>query len=217
MTHRPKLLDLYAGAGGCSVGYYRAGFDVVGVDIEPHPDYPFELTVADAVEIARDRDYLRTFDVIHASPPCPRYSAATPAAARENHPDHVPVMRELLTASGRPWIMENVPGAPMPGALMLCGRSFGLAVARHRLFESSAFLMGPGCSCGRSPAIGVYGHAGGATHLRPNGKSRGRKARNVSEAQAAMGIDWMTRWDDLTDAIPPSYTAFIGEQLRGVL
>ena len=210
-----KLLDLFCGAGGCSVGYARAGFEVVGVDIEPHGDYPFELTVADAMEVARDLDYLAGFDVVHASPPCPRYSTVTPVEARDRHPDFVPVMRDLLAKWGGVWVMENVVGAPMPSAVVLCGRSFGLKVARHRLFEASHFVMSPGCACGGGAPIGVYGNPDplGGERRRPGGGSRGRKATGVAEAQDAMGIDWMTDWDDLTDAIPPAYTEYLGHQL----
>jgi DNA (cytosine-5)-methyltransferase 1 len=217
MTRR--LLDTFAGAGGCSVGYARAGFEVTGVDIEPHPDYPYELIVADAMEVLTDRTFLDRFDVVHASPPCPRYSTATPVEARERHPDLVGPVREHLVEWGGSYVIENVPGAPMPNAAMLCGSSFGLRVRRHRLFESDQPIMSPGCWHDGQVVLGVYGdhpdRPGG--WLRPDGTSRGLKATSIREAQEALGIDWMTRWDDLTDAIPPAYTEYLGGQLLDLL
>lgn len=212
-----KLVDLYCGSGGCSVGYSRAGLDVVGgVDVEPHPDYPFDLVVDDALHWL-DRllaGQVEPPDVVHASPPCPRFSSAT--ADKDRHPDYLTPTLDRLRAWGGLYVVENVERAPLPGALMLCGRAFGLDVRRHRLFASNAFLMGPGCACDHRPPIGVYGrHAdNGNVYTRPNGKNRGRKAATLIEAQQAMGIDWMTSWDDLKDAIPPAYTEAIGWQLR---
>jgi DNA (cytosine-5)-methyltransferase 1 len=212
---RPRLLDLFCGAGGAGVGYHRAGFDVTGVDIEGHADYPFELIEADAMTVLADVDFLDTFDAIHASPPCPRYSTATPAAARANHPDLVPPVRDALVAWGGSYVIENVPGAPLLAPTILCGSSFGLRVRRHRLFESNVGLASPGCAHRGQKIVGVYGQhpdrPGG--WLRPDGTSRGVKATSVLDAQDAMGIDWMTTWSDLADAIPPAYTEHIGAQL----
>lgn len=213
---RRRLLDLFCGAGGCSVGYHRAGFDVEGWDIEPHPDYPYLLTVGDAMEALADRAYLSTFDVVHASPPCPRYSTATPADARDRHPDLVAPVRDALRAWGGTYVIENVPGAPLDHPVIYCGKAMSLPrIKRHRLFESSAWLMSPGCACDSSPVVGVYGaHAdrpGGWS--RPDGTSRGTKATSVADAGDALGIDWMTSWGDLSDAIPPAYTEHIGAQL----
>ena len=212
------LVDLFAGAGGCSVGYARAGFVVVnGVDVTPHDDYPFDLIVDDAIAWL-DRllaGQVEPPDVVHASPPCPRFAAQT--ADRDRHPDLLTPTLDRLRAWGGTWIVENVPRAPLPGALQLCGRAFGLDVRRHRLFASSpdVFLMGPPCACDHRPPVGVYGrHAdNGNTYQRPNGGNRGRKAATLIEAQQAMGIDWMTSWDDLKDAIPPAFTQLIGEQI----
>jgi len=215
---RPRLLDLFAGAGGCTEGFRRAGFEVVGVDIEPHSDYPGELIVADALDVLADIAFLRQFRVVAASPPCPRYSTITPAATRDQHPDLIGPVRDLLRAGGGVYVIENVPGAPLDHPVMLCGRAFGLRVRRHRLFESNVFLMSPGCACDATPPIGVYGdHPEDSHFLRPNGTERGRRAQTLAEAQTAMGIDWMTNWDDLTDAIPPAYTEHIGGQLIDAL
>jgi DNA (cytosine-5)-methyltransferase 1 len=208
---RPRLLDLFCGAGGCSVGYHRAGFDVVGVDINPHPDYPYELHVTDAMAYPLDG-----FDIVHASPPCPRYSTATPVAARDRHPDLLDPIRKRLVATGRPYVIENVPNAPLLGPVLYCGKAMGLPhLRRHRLFESNVWLMSPGCACDNSGTFGVHGdhpdRPGG--WLRPDGTSRGLKATSITHAQTIMGIDWMTTWDDLTDAIPPAYTEHIGAQL----
>jgi DNA (cytosine-5)-methyltransferase 1 len=144
---RPKLLDLFCGAGGCSVGYARAGFDVVGVDNMPHPDYPFPMFVADAIEFIED-GWIEAgnFDAVHASPPCPRYSVATPSAARDKHPDLVAPVRELLRATGLPYVIENVPGAPLDTPILLCGSMFDLGVRRHRLFETNAPALQPECA-----------------------------------------------------------------------
>jgi DNA (cytosine-5)-methyltransferase 1 len=215
----PLALDTFCGAGGAGMGYHRAGFDVIGIDREPHADYPFPMIVGDAMEYLADAGFLAQFDVIHASPPCPRYSTATPAAARDRHPDLVGPVREALKAWGGTYVIENVPGAPLDHPVMLCGSAFGLRVRRHRLFESNAFLMSPGCYHGSTVAVGVYGahpdREGG--WLRPDGTSRGLKATSVADAQHAMQIDWMTRWEDLADAIPPAMTEFLGSQLVALL
>ena len=231
---RPRLLDLFCGAGGCSVGYHRAGFDVVGVDIEPHPDYPFEFHQLDATALRPDLWHgcfheatlhgrsdvcLGRFDAIAASPPCPRYSTITPETSRHTHPDLIPVMRDLLASWGLPYVIENVEGARgvMDHPIKICGSWFDLGVRRHRYFESNVpNLLGTHCLHQRQGRpVGVYGDhpQDDSDYRRPDGTRRGQKARTIAEAQTALGIDWMTTWDDLTDAIPPAYTEHIGRQL----
>lgn len=227
-----RLLDLFCGAGGCAVGYHRAGFtDIVGVDVKPQPRYPFAFVQGDAVAtlaalvaggsiLVRDElvrlDY---FDAIHASPPCQRYTVArTIHDSGECHPDLVAPCRELLDATGKPWVMENVPGAPLVNAVTLCGLSFGLKVIRHRLFEASFFLMTPPHR--PHPKHLTTGTLTAKRGGKGNGYSTGSGglvcvAGNnfVREAGArAMGIDWMTR-KELAQAIPPAYCEFIGKQL----
>lgn len=211
---RLRLLDVFCGAGGASVGYHAAGFDVTGVDLAPQPDYPFPFIQADALDLLADPVFLAGFDVVHASPPCQRWSAATPAETRLDHPDLIDPVRELLEAAvswGRPWgwVMENVPGAPLVDPVVMCGDTLRLGVRRHRLFESNCRLVGTGCHHDRHEApVPVYGSYG----------QRGTvgAATSVAAGRHAMGIDWMP-WPALTQAIPPAYTFWIGAQLRAVL
>jgi DNA (cytosine-5)-methyltransferase 1 len=214
-VNKPRLLDFFCGAGGASVGYHRAGFEVVGVDIKPQKNYPFEIIQMDAFEALRR--YHRDFDAFHASPPCQFASIAAQVHrnAGKVYADHLTPMRKELPKYGKPYIIENVPGAPMNVTLILCGLMFDLRVFRHRWFECSHLIMSPfhPSHAGKRVGEGYYSVAGGAGRW----KSWGRVMRNVSKGTAqewreAMGIDWMTR-DELTQAIPPAYTEWIGRQI----
>lgn len=219
---RPLLLDLFCCQGGASRGYVDAGFDVIGVDIVPQPRYPYDMIVGDAVAVLRSLldgkvdptiGYaLEDIDAIHASPPCQRYTTGTNNP--ERHPDLVGPVRDLLMGSGVPWVIENVPGAPLIDAVQVCGSAFDLAVRRHRKFESNVALLGTGCDHrSQGQPVGVYGdHPDRREYRRPDGTRRGSKARGVGEARLAMGMEWAD-WHGLREAIPPAYTAYIGRQL----
>lgn len=215
---KPRLLDLFSGAGGAARGYQLAGFHVTGVDLVDQPRYAGDVFhQGDALTWP-----LEGFDVIHASPPCQAYSTVSGAArhgVRDRYPDLVEATRERLVASGVPYVLENVVGAPLVNAIRLCGSSFGLDVQRHRLFETNPVLLAlvPPCAHhwqrprfrsldnrARRPAavVGVHGH------LNYPGEQAIR--------EAAMGIDWMTP-QELTQAIPPAYTSWIGAQLMEAL
>lgn len=207
---KPRLLDLYCKAGGCSMGYYNAGFDIVGLDIEPQPNYPFEFILADATTYPLDG-----FDAYHASPPCPGYSVLAAMHPDRTWPLLIEPTRKKLIATGKPYVIENVETAPLcrrPDlfgnyGVMLCGSMFGLGVKRgylrrHRLFETSFPIPQPSCNH-KGVAVGVYGHGG------HTGKHRMLYRQEASEA---MQIDWMNR-DEMCQAIPPAYTEYIGKYM----
>jgi DNA (cytosine-5)-methyltransferase 1 len=195
------------------MGYHNAGFEVVGVDIENQRNYPFEFHKSDALEYLIK--YGHEFDVIHASPPCQAYSITGNLARAQGNKaseiDLVEPTRELLIASGKNYVIENVPGAPLINPVVLCGSMFGLKVRRHRLFESNVDLgIPPLCrhkEQGRP--VGVYGSKN------DNIPSGGKTARTLEEGQEAMGIDWMP-WSKLVLAIPPIYTTWVGFKLNGL-
>jgi DNA (cytosine-5)-methyltransferase 1 len=207
-----KLLDLFCGAGGCSRGYHDAGFDdITGVDINPQPHYPYKFIQADALEYLTEHG--QEYDFIHASPPCQAFSVMCLCrpGLKENYNNLIEPTRELLIQTGKPYVIENVPKAPLISPLTLCGKYFGLKVYRHRLFETSFYILQPAhimhrdnspCAChGLSDKgfISVCGNGG-------LGIEGGMKY-----ASYAMGIDWMTR-KELSQAIPPAYAEYIGRQ-----
>ena len=210
---KPRLLDLFSGAGGAARGYQLAGFYVVGVDNKPQKHYiGEEFILADALEYVREHG--QEYDAIHASPPCQAYSALRHLRPENDYPDLIAPTRELLQASRVPYIIENVPKAPLRFTITLCGSGFGLRVRRHRRFESSICLLGKGCdhrSQGRP--IDVSGTGGRRITRRTNDHGGNtNKPLNLTQALEAMGIDWMTRYE-LSQAIPPAYCEFIGKQL----
>lgn len=215
-----KILDLFCGAGGAAVGYERAGFEVVGVDIEPQPNYPFEFMLGSALAALTKPAFWSQFDAIHASPPCQGYSTQT--ADKSKHERMIGVVRERLVEIGLPYIIENVEGArtELVDPVRLCGSSFGMDIRRHRYFETNWPLVAPPCNhawqtprfrslamsmvrAGKlASVVGVHGH------INYSGEAEIRRQ--------AMGIDWMTN-AELAESIPPAYTEFIGRQLHAYL
>ena len=236
-----RLLDLFCGAGGAAMGYSRAGFtEIVGVDTRPQPHYPFTFVQADAMTYPLDG-----FDAIHASPPCQAFTALKSMWNSKVHADLLTPTRERLQASGIPYVIENVAGAPMQGPyVILCGTMFGLGTGtaelrRHRLFELGGFYAltppcqhysrdlvigvygghgrdrrrmvgvygdGNGRDYRKHPTVGVYGNAGGAS------VRDGTQQFSTDQRREAMGIDWMTG-NELSQALPPAYTAYVGQHL----
>lgn len=217
---KPRLLDLFCGAGGAAMGYHRAGFQIVGVDNQPQPNYPFEFIQADAMQLLDDWPVWvdELFDAIHASPPCQAFTTARTIQGRD-HPDLLTPTRQRLQEWGTAWVIENVVGAPMRADVVLCGSHFNLQTQRHRWFEFGFpyFNLLTPCShaWGEDGPVGVYGHTGQGSKRYGNRRS-GNHGWMVADWKRAMGIDWMSR-DELAQAIPPAYTQFIGEQLLSVL
>lgn len=211
---RPRALDLFCGAGGTGVGLSRAGFEVVGVDNRPQPHYPFAFHQADALEFAQEHGH--EFDVIFAGPPCQGLSCTKSMpwtrGYRGEIPNLIPAARDLLHKIGKPYVIENVVGASLVKPIRLCGLMFGLKVFRHRLFESNIPLPAPdhpyhnGYRVGRDGFVCCCGHGDAGRGRIPSDH------RNKASWQAAMGIDWMTM-QEMSQAIPPAYTEFIGRQL----
>lgn len=202
------------------MGYAQAGFEVVGVDLEPQKRYPFSFIQANVLDLSVD--WLRQFHAIHASPPCQGYSNMRHAPGAKGAPLLIDPIREMLEASGRPWVIENVEDArwAMRDPILLCGTMFGLGtegheLQRHRLFESNFPIAPPGpCEHSGGPVVGVYGG-----HARNrSAKHGGRGTRDVwknghrGAMSEAMGMTWAST-AEMSEAIPPAYTAHIGEQL----
>lgn len=198
---KPRLLDLFCGAGGCSTGYARAGFEVEGIDLAPQPNYPFPFMQADALDFLREVEP-GDFDAIAASPPCQHYAGVTAwRGDQSSHPDLVGPTRELLEQTGLPWVMENVREAPVRADFMLCGTALGLKVRRHRHFETNWSGMVMGHPCRHHPDDFSFDH--------------GAKQPETVYREA-MGCDWMTVKES-RNAIPPAYTEVIGSRLMEVV
>lgn len=200
------------------MGYHRAGFEIVGVDLRPIDSYPFNFIQGNALAPPLN---LSDFDVIHASPPCQPHSAMTNMTNASTEVDLLPQTRELLKNSGKPYIIENVPRAPMEEWFTLCGSMFGLGVQRHRAFETNVFMWGPPrCQHGREIRcyVGRTSSPGGNMNSKAKVASgmKQLKRGTVAEGISDMGIDWMD-WHDLCEAIPPAYTEYIGLQLMAYL
>jgi DNA (cytosine-5)-methyltransferase 1 len=203
MEKKYKLLDLFCGAGGASLGYHLAGFEVTGVDLEEFDVYPFEFFKADAMEFD-----LSGYDAIHASPPCQNYSRATKHLSTKEHKSLIPEVRKMLNASGVPYVIENVPGAPLINPLILCGTMLGLRIYRHRMFESNINLSSKGLLCDHTiPPINPNDDKG-RERIKEEFKGIGPDA----VFNQAMGLGWLSK-EDGRQAIPPKYTEFIGLQL----
>lgn len=207
---KPRLLDLFCGAGGAGMGYSQAGFEVVGVDHNRQPNYPFEFIQADC--LALETAFLCAFDAIHASPPCQKHTkkTATWGRTRVHWPEHldlIPQTRTMLVASGLPYIIENVMGAPVKASLMLCGTMFGLRITKHRVFESNIPLAPPMAGCDHRDVFNPW---------------QG-KGRTAAEFRLAQGTPWIPTGGgasrkagvtgDLYNAIPPAFTLHIGREL----
>jgi hypothetical protein len=217
VNNKPRLLDLFCGAGGAAMGYVRAGFDVVGVDIAPQPNYAGHMFVqADAVDFLLAN--FSKFDAFHASPPCQAHSALGKGTNgnSEDYPDFLEATRAVLSMTGKPYVIENVQGAPLIDPIKLCGEMFGLKVIRHRLFESNFQLEQPAHIKHRGkvagwnhgvkqdgPYFAVYGNGGGKG--------------NLDEWRDAMGMPWCQTKLEIAEAIPPAYTEYIGAQLMAAV
>ena len=204
-----KLLDLFCGAGGASKGYALAGFEVTGIDLKHGKRYPFTYQRRDFNTVTVEE--LQEYDVIHASPPCQTFSITQHLRNAQGKStdklDLLEPVRNLLIASGKPYVIENVKGAPLINPVQLCGSSFGLKARRHRLFESNMPLTGTACNHKeQGRPVGIYGS------MRDEIPQGGRTAKTMEEAHSAMGIDWMI-WGELVEAIPPAYTEYLGKQL----
>lgn len=231
----PRILDFFCKAGGMAMGLHRAGFEVVGIDIEEQPNYPFDFYLADVMAMQQDRfegcwhEYgkrsmlpgqlgrcLGRFDAIHASPPCQAHSDLQ-KQSKLRYRDYIPALRELLERTGLPYVIENVEGAPLRDPVVLCGTMFpGLRVLRHRLFETNWPLTAPPHPPGRHPLVFTHdkrkAHHGKLDQDTAYVQVTGGGNCTIANARAAMGIDWMTK-DELNEAIPPAYGEYVGRQL----
>jgi len=215
---KPRLLDLFCCAGGAGVGYSRAGFEVVGVDISPQPHYPLPFVQTDALDL--DPKFVASFDAIHASPPCQSYSdLAKRNANADAWPRLIEPVREMLIRSGLPYVIENVDGAPLINPIVLCGTMFPeLRVLRHRLFEANFAMVPPPHK--KHPKVHTFdkrkSHFGKTDEWKDFVQVTGGGNCTLAAAREAMGIDWMTK-GEINESIPPAYTEFIGNELMRYL
>jgi DNA (cytosine-5)-methyltransferase 1 len=217
-TDKPKLLDTYCGAGGCSVGYHRAGFEVFGVDIESQNNYPFPFFRGDAVEFILRFGHL--FDVCHASPKCQGFSKTWYLHKKPGQLiNQIPATREALLETGRQYVIENVPGSPLQSAMMLCGTMFPeLRVRRHRMFETYPIVLwNPPTPCNHwgkvSSRASVNGRRVQDSFEHGEFLSIYGKGYKKADGLVAMGVDWKCTQVELSQMIPPLYTEFIGKEL----
>ena len=213
---KPRLLDLYSCAGGAARGYQLAGFHVTGVDIRPMPRYAGDVFVqGDALEYVAKHGH--EYDAIHASPPCQAYSDLAHRTGKE-YPRLIEPTRKLLQESGKPYVIENVDGAPLDTGLLLCGTMFGLRVLRHRRFETSFLMFQP--PHGAHPKVFTHdkrkAHYGQLNEWEVFVQVTGGGNCSLAAAREAMGIDWMNK-GEINKAIPPAYTEYIGAYLMQAL
>lgn len=210
-----RLLDLFCGAGGAAVGYYRAGFDyIVGVDIDPQPNYPFEFRQADITDLPPAVSLtMRSFDFIHASPPCQHFTKYRNAVKdiTDRYEDLIAPTRALLEASGVPYVVENVPGAPIRPDVVLCGSMFGLDVRRHRWFELGGWDAMSAGGCNHKGWTRRFKSSTGRVNKRYTIEV-GAWDEPIGLQREAMGVDWPMTVRELSEAIPPAYTEYLGEQ-----
>ena len=209
-----RLLDLFCCAGGAAKGYNDAGFEIVGMDIDPQPRYPFKFIQGDALTLTPE--FLSKFDAIHASPPCQSYSdLAKRNGNADAWPRLVDPVRDMLVNSGLPYVIENVEGAPLRNPVVLCGTMFpGLRVLRHRLFETNFHVVAP--PHGKHPKVHTFdkrkSHYGKTNDMIDFVQVTGGGNCTIAAARDAMGIDWMTK-GEINESIPPAYTKYIGNFL----
>lgn len=230
MTELPRILDMYCGDGGAAMGYHQAGFEVVGVDIRERHRFPFRYVQGSVLKL-RPAWIRKNFQAVHASPPCQAHTTLKSMhgeAGEYHHKDYLPETRELLEDLGLPYIIENVPGAPLIDPVQLCGSAFGLALRRHRLFEAGGGLELEGSGCEHKwqnrhkvynvasyrDGAGRRDHASGTIGVYGGGQGLGEG--EVTLWKVAMGIDWMGK-EGLAQAIPPAYTRYLGKQVLAQL
>lgn len=225
---RPLLLDLFCGCGGAAVGYARAGFDILGIDIKHQPNYPFAFVQADVIDVMQEWPEENKFSAIHASPPCQAYLKGTISANVKRRPAMIEATRTLLKRTKLPYVIENVQTAPLRDPLKLCGSMFNLGVdyqgetgpkgrahlMRHRSFEVNFPVYRMTCGEHLKPTLGIYGDHVAYNRLKYGaGNGQYSRTERVRLAKEALQIDWTDNWEELKEAIPPAFTEYLGKQL----